>query len=287
MKQIIFPLLILLNSTLLLAQANPVLNEILYDPTGGDAGKQLIEIKNIGDATADISGWWFCTLAFQYTQLPSGVTIPAGGIIVIHVGGSEANTSTDIFLSNMSSLNTSESDLSLYIDSPFTSSDNIRDFVQWGSDGNGRESVAVSAGIWTAGDFVADVAEGHSIEFDGDGNSSSDWTDQPVPTIGQENGTATSVSEEKALLKDFTLSQNYPNPFNPLTSIKFSVAQKAKVKLTVFNILGQEIAVLVNEILDQGVHSVTWDASNYTSGIYFYTLEAGGDKTTKKLLYIK
>ena len=287
MKQIIFPLLFLLNSTLLLAQANPVLNEILYDPTGENSGNQLIEIKNIGDATADISGWWFCTLALQYTQLPSGVTIPAGGIIVIHVGGSGTNTSTDIFLSSMSSLSTSASDLSFYVNNSFTSSSSIRDFVQWGSGGKGRESVAVSAGIWTAGTFVPDVADGHSIEYDGSGNSPSDWIDQPVPTIGQENGTVTSVDEEKTLLKDFMLSQNYPNPFNPLTSIEFSIAHKADVKLTVFNILGQEIAVLVNDILDRGVHSVTWDASKYTSGIYFYTLEAGGSKTTKKLLYIK
>ena len=287
MKQIIFPMLILLNSTLLLAQANPVLNEILYDPTGENFGNQLIEIKNIGDATADISGWWLCTLALQYTQLPSGVTIPAGGIIVIHVGGSGTNTTTDIFLSSMSGLSASASDVSLYSNDSFTSSSSIRDFVQWGSGGNGRESVAVSAGIWTAGDFITDVAKGHSIEYDGSGNSSSDWIDQPVPTIGQENGTVTSVDEEKALLKDFVLSQNYPNPFNPLTSIEFSVAHKSEVKLTVYNILGQEIAVLVNETLTQGVYSATWDASNYTSGIYFYTLEAGEDKITKKLLFIK
>ncbi|TFB08757.1 choice-of-anchor D domain-containing protein, partial [Candidatus Marinimicrobia bacterium MT.SAG.2] len=134
--------------------------------------------------------WWFCN-RLSYTQLPTGVTIPAGGIIVIHVGSSGTNTSTDIFLSSMVSLNTSASDISFYFNSTFTSSSSIRDFVQWGSGGNGRESVAASAGIWTAGDFIPNVAEGHSIEYDGDGNSSSDWSDQPEPTIGQENGVLT------------------------------------------------------------------------------------------------
>ena len=186
MKQMFFSLVLLLNSALLFAQANPVLNEVLYDPVGANAGNQLIEIKNIGDATADIGGWWFCN-RLSYTQLPTGVTIPPGGIIVFHVGSSGTNTSTDIFLSGMSSLNASASDVSFYFNSTFTSSSSIRDFVQWGSGGNGRESVAVGAGIWTAGDFITDVTEGHSIEYDGDGNSSSDWVDQPVPTIGQEN----------------------------------------------------------------------------------------------------
>jgi len=185
-----FVLFILLSASFLYAQANPVVNEVLYDPVGANGGNQLIEIKNIGDATADIGGWWFCS-RLSYSQLPTGVTIPAGGIIVIHVGKSGTNTSTDIFISSMGSLNASASDLSFYSNGSFSNPSSIRDFVQWGSSGNGRESVAASAGIWTAGDFVTDVAEGHSIEYDGDGNSSSDWSDQPEPTIGQENGVLT------------------------------------------------------------------------------------------------
>jgi len=131
------------------------------------------------------------------------------------------------------------------------------------------------------------VTEGHSIEYDGDGNSSSDWFDQPVPTIGQENGIVTSACEENALPEDFMLSQNYPNPFNPLTTIEYTIARRIGVKLTVYNILGEEIAILVEEVLNQGVYSQLWDASNLTTGLYFYTLEAGGGKTTKKLLYLK
>ena len=286
MKQIIFSLLFLLNATLLLAQANPVLNEILYDPTGGNVGNQLIEIKNIGDATADIGGWWFCN-RFAYIQLPGGTVIPAGGIIVIHVGSSGTNTSTDIFLSNMGSLNASASDVSLYINGTFTSSSSIRDFVQWGSGSNGRVSVAVSAGMWTAGDFVTDVAEGHSIEYDGQGNSSSDWFDQPVPTIGQENGIVTSVDEEKALPENFPLSQNYPNPFNPVTTIDFTVGHDSFVKLTIFDVSGRKVDVLLNEYTNSGSYSIAWDASRFASGVYFYTFETERERMTRKLLLLK
>ena len=119
MKQAMFSSFIVLNATLLLAQANPVFNEVLYDPIGNNAGNQRIEIKNVGDATADIGGWWFCR-RFTYTRLPAGVTIPPGGIIVIHVGEAGTDTPTEIFLANMASLNANNSDLCLYITSGFS-----------------------------------------------------------------------------------------------------------------------------------------------------------------------
>lgn len=95
------------------------------------------------------------------------------------------------------------------------------------------------------------------------------------------------LGNEKSLPNGFSLEQNYPNPFNPQTTIEYTIARRADVKLTVYNILGREIDVLVNEILYQGVYSVTWDATNQSTGIYFYTLEADGGKNTKKLLFLK
>ncbi|TFB10759.1 T9SS type A sorting domain-containing protein [Candidatus Marinimicrobia bacterium MT.SAG.3] len=95
------------------------------------------------------------------------------------------------------------------------------------------------------------------------------------------------LDDDKSLPEGFELEQNYPNPFNPQTTIEYTIARRIGVKLTVYNILGQEIAILVDEVLNQGVYSQLWDASNLTTGLYFYTLEAGGGKTTKKLLYLK
>ena len=95
------------------------------------------------------------------------------------------------------------------------------------------------------------------------------------------------LGNERSLPKGFSLEQNYPNPFNPHTTIEYTIAHRAEVKLTLYNILGREIDVLVNEILDQGVYSVTWDATDQSTGIYFYTLEADGGKNSKKLLFLK
>jgi len=94
--------------------------------------------------------------------------------------------------------------------------------------------------------------------------------------------------EEKELLpSSFTLYQNYPNPFNPSTRIKYQVASTAKVNLIVYDILGREIATLVNEIKPVGTHEVEFDASELPSGIFFYRLQSGNFTLTKKMMVIK
>jgi hypothetical protein len=86
---------------------------------------------------------------------------------------------------------------------------------------------------------------------------------------------------------DYTLSQNYPNPFNPSTDIKFSVKDAGLVTLKVYDILGKEVAVLVNETLNNGAYSVKFDASNLSSGTYVYRLTVNGNQLTKKMLLMK
>jgi hypothetical protein len=85
----------------------------------------------------------------------------------------------------------------------------------------------------------------------------------------------------------YLLNQNYPNPFNPATTIKFSVPVAGHIKLSVYDILGREIEVLANKNISAGSYSVIWDASNYTSGIYFYRLEGSDFTETKKMVLIK
>ena len=99
--------------------------------------------------------------------------------------------------------------------------------------------------------------------------------------------------EDKSIEKVFSLNQNYPNPFNPGTTIKYTIAdlgtnQLSFVKLKIFDVLGNEIAVLVNDFKIAGNYSQTFDASNYPSGIYFYSLIANGRNiSTKKMVLIK
>ncbi len=86
---------------------------------------------------------------------------------------------------------------------------------------------------------------------------------------------------------EFTLAQNYPNPFNPSTQIKFSVPQTSNVKIIVTDILGKEVATLVNDNLAAGNYSVNFNANNVSSGIYFYTLLTDNFKQSKKMILIK
>ncbi len=85
----------------------------------------------------------------------------------------------------------------------------------------------------------------------------------------------------------FKLTQNYPNPFNPSTKINFALPKPELVKIVVYDILGREVATLVNENLKPGAYLVDWNASNYSSGVYFYRLETDGFIETKKMILVK
>lgn len=87
--------------------------------------------------------------------------------------------------------------------------------------------------------------------------------------------------------KEYNLSQNYPNPFNTTTNIQFSIPKTLYVKLKIFNMLGKEVATLVDEDLSPGKHKVVFDSKDLPSGLYFYKIQAGRFSRTKKLLLIK
>ena len=85
----------------------------------------------------------------------------------------------------------------------------------------------------------------------------------------------------------FNLAQNYPNPFNPSTSIKYSVPESGNIRLSVFNIVGEEVAILVNGFSQSGIFEVSFDASSLPSGIYLYKLESANSVQTKKMTLLK
>jgi hypothetical protein len=100
----------------------------------------------------------------------------------------------------------------------------------------------------------------------------------------------TSVEEE--LPKEFTFYQNYPNPFNPSTIIKFDIPQNSVGKsyntiLKIYDLLGREVAVLLNESINPGFYEIEWNAKGLTSGIYFYQISWNGTVITKKLMLAK
>jgi hypothetical protein len=101
------------------------------------------------------------------------------------------------------------------------------------------------------------------------------------------------IKQLSQIADKFSLSQNYPNPFNPSTIIRFSVPlskggnRGLSVSLKIYDVLGKEIATLVDEQLKPGSYEAQWNAGNFASGIYFYRLTAGNYSVSKKMLMVK
>jgi len=113
-----------------------------------------------------------------------------------------------------------------------------------------------------------------------DGNPLGDLSYYPAELVGVE-----AIGEE--IPTSFELNQNYPNPFNPTTTVEFSIPDAGEYKLDVFNILGQSVAQLINKDLQAGNYKSTFDASNLSSGLYFYKLSGKNVNITKKMMLLK
>jgi hypothetical protein len=101
------------------------------------------------------------------------------------------------------------------------------------------------------------------------------------------NPLTNTVNNNTAIPTSYSLSQNYPNPFNPTTNVQFSIIKVQFVTLKVFDMLGKEVATLVNETLEPGTYETTFHGSQFPSGVYFAKLEAGTYNNIIKMLMIK
>jgi hypothetical protein len=108
-----------------------------------------------------------------------------------------------------------------------------------------------------------------------------------IPRTRGSSNSATDVNDEFGSTFTYVLNQNYPNPFNPSTTISYQIAQNGFVTLKLFNILGKEVAFLVNEIQNAGSYKIEFDGKNLSSGIYLYQLNVGSFSDTKKLTLMK
>jgi hypothetical protein len=95
------------------------------------------------------------------------------------------------------------------------------------------------------------------------------------------------VANQNTAPVEFKLNQNYPNPFNPTTTISYSIAKSGKVSLKVYDLLGREVTTLINEDQAAGDYRVTFNAGNLSSGVYFYTMQAGNFSESRKLILLK
>ncbi|MCP4582624.1 MAG: S8 family serine peptidase [candidate division Zixibacteria bacterium] len=97
----------------------------------------------------------------------------------------------------------------------------------------------------------------------------------------------TDIDESSSIPNSFRLFQNYPNPFNASTEIRYNLSQPGRIELAIFDLMGGKIAVLVDEIQSAGNYSLTWDASDYSSGVYFGQLKTSGQYSTSKMILLK
>ena len=101
-----------------------------------------------------------------------------------------------------------------------------------------------------------------------------------IAVVGVEN-------EGAGLPIEYSLSQNYPNPFNPETTIRYALPEASRVSIVVYNLQGEEVARLIDNVQSAGNYSTIWNTSNVTSGVYIYRLQAGSFVQTKKMILMK
>jgi len=108
------------------------------------------------------------------------------------------------------------------------------------------------------------------------------WILMDTPMItGIQNQSITNVP------KVFKLHQNYPNPFNPSTIIKYELPITSYVELNIYTLLGQRVATLVNKVKEAGFHQVEWDATGFSSGVYYYMINTGEFQEVKKMILVR
>ncbi|MBN1155310.1 T9SS type A sorting domain-containing protein, partial [candidate division KSB1 bacterium] len=130
-------------------------------------------------------------------------------------------------------------------------------------------------------EFGGSVGDGLEASFD-ELRLGTSWSD-----VSSELEEYVAVLVDEIVPTRYELSQNYPNPFNPTTNINYSLKQNGKVHLAVYDVLGREVAVLVNEAQYAGSHSVIFSGKDLSSGVYFYKLQAADEVFIKKMVLIK
>ncbi|MEM8906542.1 MAG: hypothetical protein AAGD05_01745, partial [Bacteroidota bacterium] len=160
--------LILINGFSLNAQV--VINEV--------ASPGTIELKNIGDSTVNVTNYWLCD--FPSYQRIGNLNLQCGNLMMA--------PGDILVVDDFNVVSAADGEMGLYSNNSFGSSTGLESYVEWGSADHQRSSLAVEAGVWTAGDFVPAFGEGASLEFDGAGIMASDWSAQDNPSICEENG---------------------------------------------------------------------------------------------------
>jgi hypothetical protein len=136
-------------------------------------------------------------------------------------------------------------------------------------------------------DSLTYAEQANDISYGRFPDGSEDWRSCDHPTPMASNQIAAVEATGQSLLRSYSLSQNYPNPFNSTTAISYQLSAFSKVELSIYNLLGQRVATLVSGRQQAGAHQIEWDASDFSSGVYFCRIEAGHFVKVIKLALVK
>lgn len=242
------PVLTLLFTIFIFSQTYAQVRIVQVDPA-----TEAVTIHNYGGTTINISNYWLCSL-LSYGEL-NGMTIIDGGSMMLASGA-------DVTVTSSVALNNTAADLGLYNTNSFGSASAMEDFLQWGSAGNGRESVANTAGLWTTGDFIM-LAPPYQYNGDGFQNGVTNWD------------TVLGIKDFENNLK-FTIS---PNPTTSILTLKLS-ANLIDGNIKIFDILGKQ--VITKEIYSNNLVQI--NVSSLSKGMYLVKVSSEKNTQTKRFI---
>jgi hypothetical protein len=254
-----------------------VINEISYNPSVSFNTEDWIEIYNNGESDVDISGWIYKDSDDSHSfVIPQGTVLASDEYLVLCVDTTLFKPlfpDVQNFIGNVSFGLSGSGELIRLYDIQMNMIDSLvyDDNAPWPSqpDGNGPTLSLISPDL--------DNALGEN------------WASSiGYGTPGKINDTFVNVDDtDKNLPTEYSLLQNYPNPFNPSTTISYSLPKASNVSLKVYDIIGNEVATLVNEFKAPGNYQIKFDASRLSSGVYFYRIQTEYFTSSKKLILLK
>lgn len=254
-----------------------VINEIMYHSNDANDSEDWIEIYNPGANLVDVSGFIVKDDDDTHSfSIPEGTQLQPNGYLVITKELSK-------FEVVYPSIKNVIGDLGFGLSG---NSDQVR---LYNADGLLLDSLTYDdEAPWP----VTADGEGFSLElisYESDNSLAESWRASTYQqgSPGMENGLQVSTESRNDIPQQVTLFQNYPNPFNPSTNITFELPSLQEVSLEVFSISGQKVATLAHSMYSAGTYSITWNASNNASGVYFYVLNVGEQSFSKKMTLIK
>jgi len=228
-------------------------------------GNGEVELANIGTTSQDVSSYWLCNFP-AYSQM-SNLTIVCGGDLILDPG--EIVTVNAGF-----TIDPADGEMGLYIINDYSDPNDIIDYVEWGSSGHQRSSVAVNANIWTAGDFAAAFTAPNSLEYDGGGDASTDWSeDAASPCVANVVANGGEVAYKI-----------FPNPANDNITIQFLNITETSSNIEIYDAVGNRVETMTHDISEGITKEV--NVEGYRSGAYFIKVSTRRSNNVQRFMKI-